>query len=285
MKKPELIRARRAIGAMACVLLSLGALPLTNPAAAVQVDAELLLLVDVTKSIDATEFDVMMEGFAQSFTASEVIDSIQSGSAGRIAAAVIFFSDKNNLAVGVGWMEISDASSALAFATQLRAAVRASNQNGMALATALDFGSAFFGDETGGPANGFESGSQVITLVGDGIDTASSGNAAAKEAAVMAASQGALAAGVDMINAITIGGGAAMEDYYTQFVVGGSTGGLDGAVVDIASVATFQVVSEVVLDRTIGAAVPEPRLAGLMSLALLWSLGRRRRGDGEFGEI
>lgn len=265
---------RRLPALVAACLCSLISVP---PAQAVAVDAELLLLVDVTKSVDDTAFDVIMEGFAQSFEASATIAAIQSGSAGRIAASVVFFSDKNNQAVGVSWMEISDAASATVFANQLRSAIRPSDKNGMALAAALDFGTPLFGSEAGGPGNGYESPYQIMTLAVDGIDDNSpTGGGLSNEDVVEAARDNALASGVDQINAITIGGGTALSDYYEQYVVGGSVGGTSGAVVGTSGVATFPGVAELVVEQNVVSAVPEPEVFLLVlfgGLVLLW---RRR---------
>lgn len=261
--------------ALCAAMMMIGA-AVGDRAEAVKVDAELLLLVDVTKSINDTEFDVIMEGFAQSFEAAATIDAIQGGVTGSIAASVVFFSDKNNQAVGVNWMQVSDAASAQAFATQLRSAVRPSDKNGMALATVLDFSTALFGTETGGTANGFESVNQVMTLVGDGIDNNSPSGGQPAEDVVLAAGQAALSSGVDIINAITIGGGQPLTDYYTQYVVGGSVGPFTGAVVDTPTVATFPALAEIFVADTLTAVVPEPNSLLLASIGSLFLLYRRR---------
>ena len=200
------------------------------------------------------------------------------GTAGSIAVSVVFFSDKNHQAVGVGWMEISDAASASAFADELRAAARTSDKKGMALAEAMSFSVPLFGTETGGASNGFESSSQVLTVLGDGEDDKSQkGPGLSYAEAVQASSQDALLAGVDMINAISLGGGASVESYYTTFVVGGAVGGLPGSVVSTTDLTSFEVVSDTVVLQTVGSAMPETGVLGLCAMGWLNFLRRSRR--------
>lgn len=265
----------RAVAIVAAMILSI--FGSTGELRAKVVDSEVLLLVDVSRSVTNSEFDAMMDGLAQVFESSAVIDSIQNGTAGSIAASVVFFSDKNSQAVGIGWMEVSDAASAQLFADGLRAAARSSDKNNAAIASAFDFSVPLFGLETGGVANGFESSNQLMTFAADSTDTSSPApGGQTREDVLLAASQDAQAAGVDMINAITLGGGSTLVDYYDNFVVGGAVGGQVGGATEAPTVGDFPTAAQSVLGGGIAAAAPEPTVSLLCSIGLMILLRRRR---------
>lgn len=147
----------------------------------------------------------------------------------------------------------------------------------MALAEAMGFSVPLFGTETGGVSNGFESSSQVLTVLSDGEDDKSQkGPGLSYAEAVQASSQDALDSGVDMINAISLGGGASLESYYTTYVVGGAVGGLPGSVVSTTDLTSFEVVSDAVVLQTVGSGVPETGVMGLCAMAWLILMRRRR---------
>jgi hypothetical protein len=167
---------------------------LISYATATPVSTELVLLADVSGSIDNGDFDLQRGGYAAAFSDANVIDAIVK--AGGIAVTLVYWSDAPSTAVG--WTLINDQASALAFSAAITAAPRSSS-GGTAMTAALNYGSGLFA------TNNFEGARQVIDISGDG----SEGNACAFTAPVCAALQAARDAalnqrGVDTINALWI---------------------------------------------------------------------------------
>ena len=129
------------------------------------VDTELVVLVDTSRVVNPAQFRFSLEGVAGAFESTDVIDAIQAGVMGRIAASLVFTGGPGSQAVAVGWTEISDAASAQAFASAVRASTRPFTTSTSSLAGALGFATAQFGLETGAPDNGFTSNAQAITLM------------------------------------------------------------------------------------------------------------------------
>lgn len=242
------------------------------------VDREILILVDVTKSVTDAEFAAMMSGYAAAFESSSVIAAVESGDLGSIAASVVFYSDKKNQAVGVDWMEISDATEAGSFADQLRMAGRPFDKNKASIAEGMDFAVPLFGTETGGAPNGFESTYQVMTVTGEGVDDHSPKTGGSRDATVAAARDAALMSGVDVIDALTLGAVGSVDAYFAQYVVGGSVNGTAGQVQNVASFAEFDSAAASQLQ----ASIPEPVAAVgvLMGIGLLgWRRNRESSGN------
>lgn len=253
--------------------------------AQVEVDTELLLLIDVSGSIGSAEYSRMMDAYAGAMTSESVLRAIESGSTGKIATAVAFWSSSGRQAVGVDWMEISDIGSALLFAERIRGAVRPFLGT-TAIASALNFAVPLFGTETGGVENGFHGGSQIMGISGDGSDNSSPPRVLDRSVNVMAARDRALRSGVDMISGLALN--TTPEDvskYYEQHVIGGQVGETTAFVRSVEDFDGFEaaLTANLVTEISAGAiisnnqAVPEPSVAILAIPAALMLLCRRRR--------
>jgi hypothetical protein len=262
-------------------LLSFG-LPvvgLMETAEAVAVDSELVLLVDITpRGLDRTEFDQVLESYATAFTSSQVLDSIQSGAYGQIAVSLMFYGNASTQVVGIPWMMIGNATEAETFATLARALNRPFSIGSPSVGAALTAATLSFGTETGGLDNGFESSAQIIEIAAASVPNGGT-------AGVEAARDGALASGVDLINAIALGNrSSAIQSYYASNVIGGEAGGVvaTSTSAPINGGLTGLLANQIDNGITAGAAesisaVPEPSslLALLSGLGLL--LIRRRQ--------
>ena len=276
MKKPRTVEGRRSLAVFAPFLAAVS-LTCTPWAEAIQVDAELVMLVDVTQSVSGPEFGLMMEGIADGWETSALVNAIHAGDIGSIAASLVFYSGRNNQTVGVGWMEISDLTSAQSFANLIRNAARPFSQPRTGVAGALDFAAGQFGTETGGTGNGFESQYQGITFVAEGIDDHSPTTGGSREVTVQNSRDNALAAGVDFINALTVGAPGTVDDWFTQNVIGGSVDGDTPEVLNAPDFAGFDVVADVHFGQTVLSIVPEPGTTALVGAGLLTFLLPRRR--------
>jgi hypothetical protein len=120
------------------------------PRPALAVDLALVLLNDVSQSMDATEFALVKAGYRAAFSDPDVIAALL-GNGGGIAVAYVEFSGKQEVTVVRGWEVLSDAASARAFGEAVAGAPRSSAGDtalaaGLAAAARLltdgDFGAA-----------------------------------------------------------------------------------------------------------------------------------------------
>jgi len=107
-------------------LAGLVLLPLlgATPARADDVDVALVLVTDVSRSIDDSEFKLEKDGYAAAFTNQKVLEAIHGGPAGKIAVAYLEFASSFEVRTVLEWTVISDKASAQAFVDRLAAAPR-----------------------------------------------------------------------------------------------------------------------------------------------------------------
>lgn len=147
---------------MRILLLIIGILT-ALPATADQpfVDVELVLAVDVSRSMSPRELEIQRRGYAAALTDPKVIQAIQSGPNARIALIYVEWAGWNSQRVIVPWTMIASAADARAVAALLTAqfdpSLRRTSISGL-----LDYASGLF------DTNGFRSLRRVIDISGDG---------------------------------------------------------------------------------------------------------------------
>jgi hypothetical protein len=94
-------------------------------AVADEVDLQLVLAVDVSRSIDDDEFNLQRRGYAQAFTHPSVIQAIQSNPRRRIAVTFVEWAGADFQKVLVPWTVISDPESGALFAEAIQREQRA----------------------------------------------------------------------------------------------------------------------------------------------------------------
>ena len=282
----HIIYRNKATKLLASVITGFG-ISSMGASAQIAVDTELLLLVDVSGSVDTNEYNLMIEGYAAAFNNGNFIEDIQSGAVGSIAVGLMFWSGAEQQTLAVGWTEISDLASSQAFATLIENTVRPYNGS-TALGSALDAGAASFGTETGYADNGFTSSAQIIDVSGDGEDNATP-PAGDRALNVRNARDAAIASGVDVINALPIGNaGGDLVGYFEDNVIAGSAGGVAAFAQPTATFADVETSLELKLAREITqgsnvsngitvAAVPEPSSTFLIGLSGMLFIWRRKR--------
>lgn len=235
-----------------------------TPSHAVSVGLELVLLVDVSSSVNGTEYNLQKQGYVQAFQNAAVQAAITGSVGGSIAVTYIEWSSAGQQSQLVGWTLINDAASANAFAAAINGTSRAfSGQT--ASQSALRYGAGLFGTETGGSSNGFESPRQVIDISGDGA------NCNDGTCTTAFGRDFALGAGVDTINGLAIGG-AGVSAYYASDLVGGG-----GFVESVDAFEDFGAAIQRKLIREITGEVPAPATLVLFGAALLGLAGLRRK--------
>lgn len=164
-------------------LASIAALLLTGltapPARAEDVDVALVLVTDVSRSIDDTEFRLEKDGYASAFTSQKVLNAIRGGSTGKIAVAYLEFASSFEVRTVLEWTVIGDQASARAFVDRLSAEPR-SFWGRTAISAGVDQAVQLLAEA------GVNATRRVIDVCGDGTNNAGRDIADARDDAVKA---------------------------------------------------------------------------------------------------
>ena len=108
----------RSLKGTAIVLLTAlaAALPLALRAQPVEVDVELALMVDVSRSMDASELEIQRRGYAEAIASDEVVGAILNSFTGAIAVTYVEWAGDPFQRVVVPWTRIGSREDAEAFA-------------------------------------------------------------------------------------------------------------------------------------------------------------------------
>lgn len=157
-------------------LLALGVGSASAHAAPGPVDVALVLLTDVSRSIDDTEFELEKHGYVAAFNA-QVLAAVKAGPAGRIAVAYVEFAGADQTRTVVDWTVISDEQSAQAFTRAIVSAPR-SFYGRTAIGSGIEQAARMLAD----PA--LKDARLVIDVAGDGVANAGLTVTEARDAAV-----------------------------------------------------------------------------------------------------
>lgn len=149
---------------MAVAVLLFGLLA-TAPARAEDADLALVLVSDVSRSIDDSEFKLEKNGYAAAFNDKRVLDAIRGGVNGRIAVAYVEFAGEDQVRTVIDWTVIGDAGAATAFAQRLVAEPR-SFRGRTAISAAIDRALQLLA------ISGVNAPRHVIDVCGDGTNNA-----------------------------------------------------------------------------------------------------------------
>jgi hypothetical protein len=168
---------RTALASIAALLL----LPVlaAAPARADDVDVALVLVTDVSRSIDDTEFALEKNGYASAFTNPRVLEAIHGGPTGKIAVAYVEFASSFEVRTVLDWTVIQDRASAQAFVDRLSAAPR-SFWGRTAISAGIDQAVQLLAE------SGVNATRHVIDVCGDGTNNAGREAAEARDDAVKA---------------------------------------------------------------------------------------------------
>ena len=160
-------------------LLLAGDLFAPKARAADDVDLALVLVTDVSRSIDDSEFKLEKDGYAAAFTSPEVIHAIQSGVVGAIAVAYVEFASSFEVRAVVDWTVIRDPATAKAFVNRLAEAPR-SFWGRTAISAGVDRAVQLLAE------SGVTTSRRVIDVCGDGTNNAGREISDARDDAVKA---------------------------------------------------------------------------------------------------
>lgn len=251
--RTSLIRgALKTAAAAAVALTTLTAVP----AQAAPIGLELLLLVDVSGSVDAGEYNLQKTGYVNAFKDVDIQNAIAAVSGG-VAVAYAEWSSAAQQSLLVSWTLLTDAASVEAFADAINASSRAFS--GLtAPGSAINWGTGLFTAD-----NGFEGARLVMDVSGDGPwnDGADTFNAATA----------ARAAGITINGLPILTDVADLDDWYQDNIVTPGGGFLQVA----SDFDSFEGAVKAKIGREI-TNVPEPGAFALVGLALVGLAARRR---------
>ena len=185
---------------------------------AVEVDVEIVLAVDASRSMDLTEFAVQRDGYLQALRHPDLVRAITAGALGRIAIAYFEWSGQAQDGTLVPWRIIDGPAAAAALADEI-ATTPVARTRGTSISRAIDFASVLLEDDA------IDGTRRVIDVSGDGANNVGPPVTGARDAA--------LARGIT-INGLPIvvsafGAQADLDLYYENCVIGG-----EGAFVMVA---------------------------------------------------
>jgi Protein of unknown function (DUF1194) len=243
--------------------------PLQAAAQSESVDLELVLAVDVSRSMDFEEQELQRDGYAAAFRHPEVLAAIASGPLGRIGVTYVEWAGPGVHTILVPWTIVAGHEDAFSFADKI-AAAEILRERGTSISSGLDFASGLFA------GNGIEGLRRAIDVSGDGPNNMGLPVALVRDQVV--------AAGIT-INGLPImlrpGGGFGaygireLDIYYEDCVIGGP-----GAfIVTVDDAAQFPAAIRRKLVLEIAGRVPPPRFipAAAMMPRIDCLIGEKRR--------
>lgn len=178
------------------------------------VDLELILAVDVSRSIDDGEYDLQKTGYVQALTSAPVLRAIRSGEIGAIAIAYVEWSSFGQAKTVTDWTMIHDSVDAEKFTGAMLAAPRS-----FAAYTSISFG--VYHSVALFATNPYRGRRRVIDVSGDGANNQGRSVQMARDAALAA---GITINGLPIINDRPNPFGRVeppLEEYYTENVICG----------------------------------------------------------------
>ncbi len=139
-----------------CIVILIG-----HPVRATEVDIELALMVDVSRSMGPSELELQRRGYAEAIASDEVVNAILNGFTGRIALTYVEWAGSGSNRIIVPWTLVDSRAAAESFARQLTEnfpfGMRRTSITGAIRFAMEDM-----------DANGFEGLRRVIDISGDG---------------------------------------------------------------------------------------------------------------------
>jgi len=146
---------------------SAAALMAAAPAMAADVGLELGLLIDVSGSVDANEYNLQKQGYVQAFQSAAVQNAIAASQLGKIAVTFVEWSGGSEQTATVGWTVIDCTGGAAACAASANAFAAAVNATSRTYAGLTAPGSAINFVTPGFASNGIDGLRQVIDVSGE----------------------------------------------------------------------------------------------------------------------
>ena len=207
--------SRLTLAFLAVLLVATGVFTSWKSEASNDVDLVLLLALDVSASIDATEYLLMREGLANALSSEQVDYAIRAGKTGAIAISVVQWSGFQEQAIKIPWTRISSRADLLNLSTKLRAMTRRYKGGATDIGGAIDFSRAHTHSAP------FRTNRKTIDIAGDGTNNVNASPATERDITVKS--------GITINGLAIIGDAFTLVDYYTRFVIGGNLAFVESA--------------------------------------------------------
>ena len=168
----------RILRSLSLLLACFAAAP-TLAAAAEPVDVMLVLVTDVSRSVDDTEFTLEKQGYSRALADPHVLAAIKGGAIGQIAVAYVEFAGSYEVRTVVDWHVVRDSETAAAFTREIEAAQR-SYWGRTSISAGIDHAMQMLEE------GGFEAQRRVIDVAGDGTNNSGRDVVEARDDAVKA---------------------------------------------------------------------------------------------------
>jgi hypothetical protein len=192
------------------VIMFLAATTIAPEGALQEVDVELVLAVDISRSMNASESALQRKGYVEALSDPAFARAIEAGALSSIAISYVEWAGFGHQKVTIDWHVIDSPQSALAFAKLVEAAPF-SSARGTSISGVMEFSVKYLAE------NNFKGLRTVIDVSGDGPNNIGR--------PVLHARKDALAAGVTINGLpILVPGASALstlDDYYADCVIGG----------------------------------------------------------------
>jgi hypothetical protein len=195
-------------------LLALPALAQGEAGEPIEVDVELVLAVDVSRSMSPRELEIQRRGYAEALVSEPVVRAITQGMTGQVAIAYMEWAGRASQRVVIDWRLLGSRADAEAFAADLSAGFSASMRR-TSISTGLLAAAEMF------EGNGYVGLRRVIDISGDGPNNEGVPVTEARDAVL---GRGIIINGLPLMTNDGFGSGFNLPDldeYYRQCVVGG----------------------------------------------------------------
>ncbi len=198
----------------ATLAFALLAAPVSAQADEIEVDVQLFLAVDVSRSMTPRELEIQRRGYAEALVSEQVVKAIREGMLGRIALTYVEWAGSHSQRVVVDWTMVDDRDDLEAIAARLTAQFDSSLRR-TSISGALDYATASIRN------NGFTSFRKVIDVSGDGPNNQGRPVLPARDAAL---AEGITINGLPLMTREGMGSQFHLPDldlYYKNCVIGG----------------------------------------------------------------
>ena len=180
----------------------------------VEVDVELVLAVDVSRSMTLREIEIQRRGYAEALVSAPVVNAIQSGPLGKIALTYVEWGGMHWQRVVVDWTTVGTRGEVEAFAAKLTTLLDGTFRR-TSISGVLDYAARSI------EKNGFTAVRRIIDISGDGPNNQGRPVVTARDAVV---AKGITINGLPLMTREGLGSQFHLEDlddYYRNCVTGG----------------------------------------------------------------
>lgn len=171
------------------------------------VDLLLVLALDVSASIDESEYELMRGGLANALSSPQVFNAIQGGRNSTIAIAVLQWSGFQEQALKIDWTRVSTRKDLSTLAAKVAAMKRRYKQGATDIGGAISFSRKLISTAP------FASSRRTIDIAGDGTNNVNSAPYFERDAAIRS--------GITINGLAVVGEAFTLVEFYKRFVIGG----------------------------------------------------------------